>query len=195
MSSCHFGTNNTNDLSNYDAQTSRPDIYDPFFYDVTEHIEYKDVTINQTEKEFMRDVDRGSRIFYGRCAACHTVSRHKHHQKGPSLFGVIQRKAGSLTNFKYTDALKNSNITWNFRTLDKYLTQPQEFIPGNKMYFLAALPVKEQRWHLYQFFRYNSPTNKTFLRDDKKIGNNIKNNIDMNGANSGNTVSVGNGRK
>ena len=54
---------------------------------------------------------------------------------GPTLKGVIGRKAGSLEDFRYSAAMKRSDVTWDSATLDKYITDPQAFIPGNRMAF------------------------------------------------------------
>ena len=54
---------------------------------------------------------------------------------GPSHRGVFGRKAGSLPDYDYSDALKSANIVWNEETLDKWLTNPQSFVPGVKMFF------------------------------------------------------------
>ena len=53
----------------------------------------------------------------------------------PSLHGLIGRKAGSVPDFAYSPAMKNSNVTWSDDTLSKYLSDPKAFIPGDKMAF------------------------------------------------------------
>ena len=138
-------------------------------------IDYDDLEIKQTEQEFMDNVDRGARIFWGKCAVCHTVSRNKHHKKGPSLFGVVGRKAGDIPGYEFSDALNKFsdkfNLIWNWKNFDMYLKQPQEFIPGSKMNFVSALPMKhQQRWMVYQFLKYHSPTNLKFIGDEEPEG-------------------------
>ena len=54
---------------------------------------------------------------------------------GPNLVGLFGRKAGSVADFKYSDAMKNSNVVWSETTVAEYVTKPKEFIPGNKMVF------------------------------------------------------------
>ena len=63
---------------------------------------------------------------------------------GPTLKGVIGRKAGSLEDFRYSAAMKCSDVTWDAATLDKYITDPQAFIPGNRMAF-AGITDRSQR--------------------------------------------------
>lgn len=79
------------------------------------------------------DPAAGEKVF-NQCKACHTVQAGQN-RVGPSLAGVVGRKAGAVEGFKYSDAMKNANITWDAATLDKYLADPKGFIPGNKMVF------------------------------------------------------------
>ncbi len=54
---------------------------------------------------------------------------------GPELNGVVGRKAGSVAGYNYSDANKNSGLTWDEATLTKYLRGPREVVPGTKMAF------------------------------------------------------------
>ena len=69
---------------------------------------------------------------YQACTDCHSLDKN---DVGPRHRGVYGRKAGSLPDYPYSDALKSSNIVWNEETLDKWLTDPQTFVPGVKMFF------------------------------------------------------------
>jgi cytochrome c len=77
------------------------------------------------------DPDRGEQL-YQACTDCHSLDKN---DVGPRHRGVYGRKAGSLPDYPYSDALKSSNIIWNEETLDKWLTDPQTFVPGVKMFF------------------------------------------------------------
>ena len=79
------------------------------------------------------DVQRGTQVF-AQCKVCHSLEAGKN-MVGPSLHGLVGRKAGSVPGFAYSPAMKNSNVTWNNDTLSKYLTDPKAFIPGDKMAF------------------------------------------------------------
>jgi len=80
------------------------------------------------------DAQRGAQIFQ-QCAVCHSV-RPGVHLTGPSLAHVWSQKAGTAKGFgRYSDALKNSDVTWTEQTLDKWLTNPAIFIPRNAMMF------------------------------------------------------------
>jgi cytochrome c len=88
------------------------------------------------------DVDKGKALFE-QCAACHSLDGSGDYD-GPSLKGVIGRKAGSLEEYRYSAAMKRSDVTWDATTLDKYIADPQAFIPGNRMAF-AGIAEKTER--------------------------------------------------
>lgn len=90
-----------------------------------------------------QDAGQGELVFKRNCAICHTVEAGKN-KIGPSLAGVVGRKAGSAPGYSYSDANKNSGITWSDAELDKYLTDPRGVVPGTKMLF-AGLKNPEDR--------------------------------------------------
>lgn len=80
------------------------------------------------------DATRGAEVFQA-CTACHSV-KPGDHMTGPSLASMWNRKAGTVTDFpRYSDALKASGVVWNETSLDKWLINPERFIPGNSMTF------------------------------------------------------------
>ena len=80
-----------------------------------------------------QDAEAGKKVF-NQCRACH-VADQPTNRVGPHLVGLFGRQAGAVDGFKYSDALKNSGVTWDEGTLGKYLKDPKGFIPGNKMTF------------------------------------------------------------
>src|SRR5215510_8650410 len=89
------------------------------------------------------DPGQGARVFRA-CTACHSLEANRN-MTGPSLAGVWNRKAGGLPSFtRYSDAMKLSGITWDEQSLDGYLKNPSEFIPGNHMTF-AGIPDERAR--------------------------------------------------
>ena len=78
------------------------------------------------------DADAGKTSFTRRCAACHGVQQGQN-KVGPSLHGVVGRQAGQVAGFNYSPAMRESGKTWDVATLDAYLTNPREVVPGNKM--------------------------------------------------------------
>ncbi|MGO8917472.1 MAG: c-type cytochrome [Stellaceae bacterium] len=90
-----------------------------------------------------RAQDAGETIFKRYCAVCHTVAPGTN-KIGPSLAGIVGRKAGTAPAYTYTPANKDSGITWTEDNLDKYLTDPKAMVPGTKMLF-AGLKNPDDR--------------------------------------------------
>ena len=86
-----------------------------------------------TSTAMAADVEAG-KVAFKKCALCHTTEPGKN-KIGPSLFGVVGRKAGSVDNFSYSEAMKNFDHTWDAETLDTYLADPRAVVPGTKMIF------------------------------------------------------------
>ena len=82
------------------------------------------------------DPEAGQAVFKTQCGICHSVVQGKN-MVGPSLFGIIGRKSGSVEGFHYSAANKNADITWDAAILDKYLTAPREVVPGTIMTYLG----------------------------------------------------------
>ena len=80
------------------------------------------------------DPAAGEKQFKAKCAVCHTVEQGKN-KIGPSLFGIVGRKSSSIEGFKYSEANKAANLTWDEPTLDKYLTDPKAMVKGTIMTF------------------------------------------------------------
>jgi cytochrome c len=80
------------------------------------------------------DAANGATLFKQKCGLCHS-SQAGQNRVGPSLFGVVGRKAGSVSSYNYSDAMKNSGLTWDDGTLDSYLAGPRAKVPGTKMTF------------------------------------------------------------
>ncbi len=78
------------------------------------------------------DPAAGKAVFSANCAICHSVQPGKN-MVGPSLFGIIGRKTGSVPGFHYSAANQNANIVWDETSLDKYLQSPRSVIPGTIM--------------------------------------------------------------
>ena len=89
------------------------------------------------------DVDAGKADFK-KCALCHTTEAGKN-KIGPSLFGVVGRKAASLDGYNYSDAMKKYDHDWDPKTLDTYLADPRAAVPGTKMIFPGIKDEKERQ--------------------------------------------------
>lgn len=81
------------------------------------------------------DAEAGSKIFPRLCGGCHQVGESARPGFGPQLNGIVGRPAGTSANYVYSDAMKNSGITWNRETLTAYLKDPKGVVPGTRMIF------------------------------------------------------------
>jgi cytochrome c len=77
------------------------------------------------------DPGRGKTL-YQACEACHSIDEN---DLGPRHRGVVGRRAGSVADYAYSTALKNSGLTWDEPTLDRWLINPSALVPGTKMFF------------------------------------------------------------
>ncbi|MFN3862787.1 MAG: c-type cytochrome [Erythrobacter sp.] len=82
---------------------------------------------------FTTDPAAGEKVF-ALCRSCHVLDEGVN-RVGPSLHKVVGRKSGSVPGFAYSDANKNSGVTWTTDVLFKYLEDPKGFMPGTKMAF------------------------------------------------------------
>jgi cytochrome c len=88
-----------------------------------------------------QDATAGKAAF-ATCAACHSVDGSN--GDGPSLQGVLGRKAGSFTGFRYSRAMKAAATTWDAASLEAYIADPQKAVPGNVMPFAGVPDAKER---------------------------------------------------
>jgi cytochrome c2 len=79
----------------------------------------------------------GKAVFAKRCSGCHGTDESK---EGPRLRGVIGRKAGTVAGFQYSDALRNSGITWTGDLVNKWLENPEGLVKDNDMEFHVSNP-------------------------------------------------------
>jgi cytochrome c len=83
------------------------------------------------------DAVAGRSAFEKRCTGCHALD---HEKVGPRLGGVVGRKAGSVSNFPYSDGVKKSGLVWNEQLLDQWLSDPESVVPDNDMTFRLNNP-------------------------------------------------------
>ena len=101
-----------------------------------------DTVDGTTLAQFTGNAENGEKVFL-QCKSCH-VRDPGVNRIGPSLAGIVGRAAGTVDGFAYTDANKNSGITWSPEKLYQYLENPQRVVPGTKMAF-AGLPNGQDR--------------------------------------------------
>jgi cytochrome c len=86
------------------------------------------------------DAANGEKVF-NKCQACHAVDEPEN-KIGPHLVGIFGRPAGSVEDFNYSNAMKESGVTWNEETIAAFLADPRGYIKGNRM-ALAGLKEEE----------------------------------------------------
>jgi len=103
------------------------------------------------------DPVQGARAFQN-CMACHSIETGQN-MTGPSLAGIIGRKAASLSSFhRYSDSLKRSGIVWNAETLNAWIYNPAGLVSGNDMRF-AGIPDALTRSNLVAYLESVSEGN------------------------------------
>ena len=90
-----------------------------------------------------QDVAAGEQSFK-KCLPCHAIGEEAKNKVGPVLNGIDGRKSGTMADYSYSDANKNSGITWNEAVFKEYIKDPRAKIPGTKMIFPGIKNEKEQ---------------------------------------------------
>ncbi|NRA30191.1 MAG: cytochrome c family protein [Parvularculaceae bacterium] len=106
--------------------------------------------VDDVVASFTGDVAKGKRVFT-KCMSCHSIKEGQN-RVGPSLYGIIGREAGTVAKFNYSDANKNSGITWTPEILLDYLEDPQGYIPGTRMVF-PGLKSEEDRQNVIAYLQ------------------------------------------
>jgi cytochrome c len=89
-----------------------------------------------------QDVAAG-KISFNKCMVCHAIGEGAKNKVGPELNGLDGRKAGTAPDYSYSDADKNSGITWNEAQFKDYIKDPKAKIPGTRMAFAGIKNEKE----------------------------------------------------
>jgi cytochrome c len=96
-----------------------------------------------------QDAAAGAAVFKSQCSICHTVVQGRN-LVGPSLFGIVGRKAGTIPGFHYSPANEASGLTFDAATLDRYLTSPGTVVPHTIMTY-AGLKDAQKRADLVAY--------------------------------------------
>jgi cytochrome c len=89
-----------------------------------------------------QDVAAGKSSF-NKCLACHAIGENAKNKVGPELNGLNGRKSGTVAGYSYSDANKNSGLTWDESTFKEYIKDPKAKIPGTKMAFAGIKKESE----------------------------------------------------
>jgi cytochrome c len=82
-----------------------------------------------------QDMTPQRRQFVNACGTCHAAEPGAAPRQGPNLFGIIGRKSAEVEGFKYSDAMKGANWTWDEATLDRWITDSGAALPGTTMIY------------------------------------------------------------
>jgi cytochrome c len=104
------------------------------------------------------DAAAGEKVFT-KCKACHQIGENAHNSVGPVLNGVIGRKSGTVPGYNYSEANKNSGLTWDEATFREYIKNPQAKVPGTKMTF-AGLTKESDINNLVAYLKSFGPDGK-----------------------------------
>src|SRR4029079_1312203 len=98
------------------------------------------------------DVTPGQLVFNNVCRTCHSI-REGDNRLGPHMRGIIGRKAGSLPNYSYSSAMRDANLVWDDESLERFIANPDETVPGNNMKPYGGLASAESRVKLVAFLK------------------------------------------
>ena len=85
----------------------------------------------------------GAKVFK-KCAACHSIAQGGANKIGPALWGVLGRKSGSVSGYKYSKAMAAHGKNWSFEEMNGFLIKPKEWIKGTKMSFAGLKNAKDR---------------------------------------------------
>ena len=95
--------------------------------------------------ECATDTSHGAQVFAAECGVCHAVSKGTTGMMGPNLAGVYGRKSGSLAGFRYSQAMRDKDVTWQAETITQLITQPQAFVPGTYMPYMGLASADDRQ--------------------------------------------------
>ena len=85
----------------------------------------------------------GAKVFK-KCLTCHSIGKGDPNKIGPNIFGVLNRKAGSISDYKYSKAMVAYGKVWSFEEMNGFLTKPKDWIKGTKMSFAGLKNAKDR---------------------------------------------------
>jgi cytochrome c len=102
----------------------------------------------------------GQVLFNNACRTCHTVKQGDN-RLGPNLYRIVGRLAGSVDGYDYSSALDNADFVWDEESLDRFITNPEQTVPGNTMRPFSGIASKEDRAKIIGFLRAQASDEQT----------------------------------
>jgi cytochrome c len=122
-------------------------------YKVAKATETKEISKDDNEKAKsgnnikvfldLGSIDHGKTVVK-KCIGCHSISKGGTNKIGPTLWGVIGRKVGSISDYKYSKAMSGFGKNWDFEAMNNFLIKPKDYIKGNKMAFAGISKEKDR---------------------------------------------------
>lgn len=100
------------------------------------------------------NAEKGAKVFK-KCTSCHNADAGGAHGTGPNLYGIVGAAAAGRGDFKYSGALGGAGLTWDFETLDGFLTKPTKYVSGTNMNFIG-IKKAEDRAAVIEYLRVAS---------------------------------------
>ena len=116
------------------------------------------LVLASTAASLAQDAAAGEKVF-AVCKACHQIGETAKNLVGPVLNGIIGRKAGTYPGYNYSDANKNSGLTWDEPTFGEYIKDPKGKVPGTKMIY-AGLKDEQKISDLFAYLKQYGPDGK-----------------------------------
>jgi len=110
----------------------------------------------QAEWVAAMDATRGAKVFK-KCTSCHNTDNGGANGTGPNLWNIVGAPAGAKGDFKYSGAMAASGLTWDYETLNDYLTKPTKYLSGTNMNFVG-LKKESDRAAVIELLRQASDT-------------------------------------
>jgi cytochrome c len=101
------------------------------------------------------DVDDGQLAFNNACRTCHTL-RDGDNRLGPNLHKIVGRKAGSAPGYGYSSAMKGADLVWDKATLDRFIANPDQVVPGHNMKPYGGIASTEERARIVAYLDASS---------------------------------------
>src|SRR5438128_8606518 len=118
------------------------------------------LTVTATASAAMAQDAAAGKSSFNKCLACHAIGEGAKNKVGPELNGLNGRKSGTAPDYNYSDANKNSGITWDEATFKDYIKDPKARIPGTKMVF-AGIKNEQEAGDLWAFLAQYDKDGKT----------------------------------